>query len=161
MKSSLTQERLMQVLFYDPEDGDFYLVRNGKIAGSLFRSPKSKTFYLRTKIDGRSYLLHRLAFLYVLGHWPSGQVDHKNGDGTDNKWSNLRESSESQNKANRKKQSNNTTGHKGITWHKTGKRFYARIDKDGKAIYLGCFKAAIAAYAKASVELFGEFSRVA
>ncbi len=162
MNEPLTQERLMQILLYLPEEGKFFSYKKKKIVGTKFRTPKSITSYIRLKVDGKHYLAHRLAFLYMLGRWPIDQVDHENGNGMDNRWSNLRGSTNSQNKANRTKQSNNTSGHKGVYWSKVNKRFYASIKHNGKNHYLGCFadiEPAIVAYKSAAAELHGEFAR--
>lgn len=93
---------------------------------------------------------------------PKIQIDHSDHDGLNNQKSNLRICSNSQNQANRKKkQKNNTSGHTGVYWHKRDKKWRAYIKKDNKIIQLGYFDLkilAIAAYRKASIELFGEYS---
>ena len=81
--------------------------------------------------------MHRLAFLYQTGQWPARQVDHINGVRDDNRWSNLRESTNAQNSQNeRRARSSNTVGFLGVSRHRSG-RFRARIVVDGKERSLG------------------------
>jgi len=89
------------------------------------------------------------------------QTDHKNKDGLDNRKSNLRTCCKSQNMSNRKIQLNNTSGYKGVYWHKYARKWMASIKVNKKPIYLGLFvdpiEAALA-YDKNAVEKFGEFA---
>lgn len=111
-------------------------------------------------LNGRAYLAHRLAWTVTYGEWPSHHIDHKNGDRSDNRPSNLRACTRSQNNANARISKNNTTGFKGVTIH--GERFRAQIGKDGKKMLLGVFSTkeeAHAAYVAASKVLYGKFAR--
>ena len=90
-------------------------------------------------------------------------VDHKDRTGLNNCIYNIRLCSNSQNQANSKKQINNTSGYKGVVWHKSKKKWIARIRCDGKLIYLGYFDNAVKAaksYDKKAKELFGEFAYI-
>jgi hypothetical protein len=92
--------------------------------------------------------------------WP--MTDHINGDGLDNRRANLRPANDAQNAANSRRRQDNTSGFKGVTWHKWKRRWYARIKCDGQKIDLGYFatpEAAARAYDAAAVELFGEYAR--
>jgi hypothetical protein len=83
-------------------------------------------------------------------------------DRCDNRLSNLRPASKSQNSANTRARSNNKLGIKGVCWHPRNKKFMARIQKDGAATLLGFFdrkEDAAAAYIRATQEAFGEFAR--
>jgi hypothetical protein len=96
------------------------------------------------------------------GRWPDGEVDHRDGDGLNNRWGNLRESTKSQNQANAKTRSDSRTGIKGVQW-RDGIGWVARIQHEKQRRHLGVFKtkeAAAAAYGRAASELFGEFARV-
>lgn len=89
----MTQERLRELLQYDERTGEFLWLtgqRAGEVAGTI-NTDKTGKQYRRIRIGGRAYYAHRLAFLYVEGEMPD-EVDHKNGDGLDNRWQNLRKS---------------------------------------------------------------------
>jgi hypothetical protein len=92
---------------------------------------------------------------------PKGlQVDHVNGDRTDNRRSNLRICTGSQNKFNSNKHRDNTSGHKGVTWDKAREKWQAQIMIRGKQIYLGRFDSKIKAgerYARMATKLQKEF----
>lgn len=159
---AITQDRLKEVLRYDPETGLFtWLVatgrrmRVGSVAGT-----KSSEGYIRIAVDGKIYRAHRLAFLYMTGEWPHDQVDHCDTDRTNNRWLNLRPASNSQNAAN--KRATSSTGYKGV--YKNGIGYAAQITVGGKNIYLGQFSTpeqASAAYVAAANDNFGEFARAA
>lgn len=124
----VTYERLRELLAYSKKTGVFTWKcptsrkhKCGDVAGSRVGHR-----YIHIEIDGRSYGAHRLAWLYVRGVWPSGQIDHKNGVRDDNRFDNLRDGSRSFNQQNqRKAQSRNMTGFLGVS--RSGKRFKARI----------------------------------
>lgn len=164
----LTQERLKEVLNYDPLAGLFtWLIRPGKFSrkriGDIAGYSRPDDGYVSIRIDGKNYYAHRLAFLYMTDSFPENDTDHINTDGSDNRWENLRLATRSQNLGNVKVKRNSATGIKGVGIHHTG-RFYARIRLRGKEINLGCFdtpELASAAYAKAANDQFGEFARAA
>lgn len=92
------------------------------------------------------------------------EVDHRDGNGLNNRRGNLRLATRSQNNQNRNTGVNNTSGYKGVTWHKAKGKWNARIKINGKRRNLGYFsnpESAAAAYAAASSELHGEFGRTA
>jgi hypothetical protein len=163
--AGLTAERLRSLLDYNPLTGLFTrLVRTanctkvGEVVGTV-----DAQGYIGIKIYGRRYKAHRLAWLYQTGKWPEDQVDHENLNRSDNKWSNLREATRSQNMHNTPVQKNNKLGLKGVRSEKGGK-FTARITINRMTRSLGTFttvELAAAAYAKAANENFKEFARVA
>jgi hypothetical protein len=113
-------------------------------------------------IDRRAYLAHRLAWLYMTNEWPLCNIDHKDGDKTNNKWANLRLASVSQNAANKKRPATNTSGFKGVYWAPKSQKWAAQIEVNGHSIYLGLFatrEGAHAIYCKAATEYFGGFAR--
>jgi len=101
-------------------------------------------------------------FLHQLLMPTCAEPDHINGDGFDNRRSNLRPSSRAQNAKNRKRHSNNTSGFKGVSWDSRDQRWYARIYSDGKKISLGSYSDpsdAARAYDEASLIHHGGFAR--
>lgn len=90
------------------------------------------------------------------------QVDHVNGDQTDNRRSNLRLATRSQNLANSRLRSDNSTGFKGVHFNKAERRYIASISKQGRRHHLGYYdtaEEAHKAYLTAAQALFGEFAR--
>src|SRR5574341_403988 len=138
----LTQQRLKEVLRYTPRTGEMVwrvTLSNRATAGTAVRG-RSLNGYSRVKIDGRLYYAHRLAWLYVVGEWPPVKVDHKNRDRADNRWRNLRLANNSQNSQNTTMRSDNTSGHKGVTWSKRFSCWLAQIQIDGRGKHLGVFE---------------------
>ncbi|EMK2710698.1 HNH endonuclease, partial [Pseudomonas aeruginosa] len=102
MSETLTQERLKELLSYDAATGEFtWMARKGSRAlpGAAAGSNDGQG-YVRIAIDGCRYRAHRLAWLYCYGKWPAAQVDHLNHRRDDNRLSNLREVSHSENQRN-------------------------------------------------------------
>lgn len=119
----VTQAQLKSVLKYDSNTGTFsWIVARQRVniesnAGCV--SPKG---YTLIRIDGRSYFAHRLVWLYHFGGFPKEQVDHIDGNRSNNKLENLRECSNADNAKNQKKMSNNTSGFTGVTFNKVKKK---------------------------------------
>jgi AP2 domain/HNH endonuclease len=146
--TELTAARLRELLDYDPITGAF-----------TWRSPR-QSGYRRIFIDGRLYAASRLAWLWMTGSWPKGQIDHANLKKDDDRWTNLREASQSAQSANRGRLRKNKVGLKGVTYEK--RKFRAQITKDDKQYHLGYFgtpQEAHAAYVEAAERLHGEFAR--
>lgn len=137
MLSNLTAARLREVVCYDPETGAFAW-RGGR--GRAYRKigTRHPLGYLRICVDGRDYLAHRLAWLYVHGEWPADQIDHRNGRRQDNRIANLRLASNPENHQNRKLQRNNRSGHPGVREVAPG-RWIAAIKTRGARRHLGTF----------------------
>ena len=173
---SLSQEYLLKRLKYDPDTGIFvWRLRevfvahdrqwNSKHAGKKagwIKKGRYGSKYLNLKLDGKIYLSHRLAFLYMVGKFPPDGVDHIDRNGINNRWNNLRQANQTQNCANRSIHANNLSGFKGVSFHRRGNCYQADIRISGKKKYLGSFRtpeAAHEAYAVAAHKLFGEFAR--
>ena len=138
----VTQERLQSLISYCPTSGVFKwkIARTrGVVAGSVAGTDRHG--YIVISIDGGSFYAHRLAFLLMTGAWPSGVVDHINGDRSDNRWGNLRDVPHFVNMQNLKKSPNSSSiGLLGVTrWR--GK-FKAQIRVGGKNYNLGTFNIA-------------------
>lgn len=98
----------------------------------------------------------------VLGVESGLHVDHRNGNGLDNRRENLRAATHSQNQANRMWSTRNTSGYKGVTLHRLTGKWQAAIKVNGRSFYLGLHEtkeAAAAAYATAARQRFGEFAQ--
>ena len=138
----LTQERLKELLHYDPETGGFTRLvgRSGCQVGVIKNKPNSGHGYISITIDQKSYLTHRLAWLYVYGRFPPEQIDHINHDRVDNRITNLREATHHENQKNRAKNPRNTSGVVGVSWNKAVGVWQAMINVNRKQKYLGTFK---------------------
>lgn len=160
----LTVERLREVLSYDPETGYFTWVKrlSNNVPGSRAGSDDRRG-YLTVRIDKVVYRLHRLAWFYVHGEWPPHDIDHINGMPSDNRLTNLRPATKSQNMWNAKRRADNTSGYKGVCWSTAKKKWEAKISLNGKMKFLGRFdkaEDAHGAYCKAASQHFGEFGRL-
>ncbi len=144
---TLTAERLREVLDYFPETGVFRwkIARPGIAVGAVAGRVNGQG-YRQICIDGRRYQAHRFTWLYVHDRWPMAEIDHINGIRDDNRLTNLREASRSDNTQNlRRAQCNNKVGLLGVT--KSLGKFQAQIKVGGKKLYLGTFETAELAYA--------------
>ena len=162
----LTQERLKELLHYDPDTGEWtWLVGRG--GGDNGAHPGDRAGWIengrrRIQVDAHKYLASRLAVLYMTGAWPAKQVDHRDLDKSNDRWSNLRDATHNQNSMNIGKRRDNTSGFKGVTLHAETQKWHARICLMGKSRSLGLFgtpEAAHDAYVDAASKLFGEFAR--
>jgi len=153
---------LHELLAYSLITGNLYWRKNGKriYAGNKAGSFYSRIGYYVVVIDKQKYYAHRLIWKMITGADPA-VVDHIDGNGSNNCWLNLREANVSQNGMNRKQGSSNSSGYKGVYYHKQNGCFTAQICVNYKKWHLGCFptaQEASAAYQKASQELHGEFA---
>lgn len=159
----LTAQRLRELLHYDPLTGVFTrLVRtsNSVQVGDRAGSQMSKG-YRQVSVDGENHYEHRLAWLHYYGVWPQGEIDHRDRVRHHNWIENLRDATGTQNQGNQVElRSNNSTGFKGVSYHKKTRRYRAIITKRGKQVALGYFETpeqASKAYQAAALKYFGEF----
>ena len=166
----LTADNIKSVLDYNPDTGVFvwkinasWRVRAGDIAGAINSEGYVTISYKRKAAKG-----HRLAWLYMHGDCPA-MLDHVNGDRADNRITNLRPATASQNMWNKKLNPISRSGYKGVServgpkWNGKAKRIIATISINGKRKHLGLFPSAEdarQAYIKAAGLHFGEFARV-
>ena len=140
----IAAELLRSKLHYNKDNGEFrWAVRCGMrgVVGALAGSLNAYGYQV-VRLDGANYLAHRLAWLYEFGAWPSGQIDHINGEKTDNRIENLRDVAPNVNRQNiRKARSHNkSTGVLGVSFHRRIGKYVAYIRKDGKRTHLGYFE---------------------
>lgn len=140
---SLTQDELKERVSYNPYTGDFKSSLPTKTVS--IKCPEigyiSKTdgyHYIYVSGFGR-FLAHRLAWLYMTGEMPDGEIDHINHIKTDNRAINLRVVTHKENGRNTSKPSNNTSGVVGVHWRKDRSKWQCHIKVDGKKLNLGCF----------------------
>lgn len=135
----ITQSELKEYAVYDEFTGIFTNIKSrqacgfGKILGSV-----QSDGYLQARINGKSYLIHRLAWLYMHGSFPLSILDHKDLDKKNNKISNLRLANHSFNQFNRDVVKCSKSGAKGVT--KNGKGWRAQACVGGKRQNLGTLK---------------------
>lgn len=105
---------------------------------------------------------HRIVYALKHGVDPGSMlIDHVDGDGLNNKPRNLRLATQSENLRNCGAQCNNTSGHKGVSWHRNTRKWCAQITLNGRRTHLGYFSTAeeaAAAYATAAHQLHGVFA---
>lgn len=165
INSGLTADILRSLVHYDRSTGKFHwrVSSNANIIGDEAGTVEPATGYVRFTVLGRKYQAHRLAWLYVTGGWPSGQLDHRDLMKSNNAFDNLRQATSGGNSANRRALKNNVLGVKGVMEIAPG-RFRARIWANGRNKSLGVFRsaeAASSAYAKEADIIFGQFARAA
>lgn len=133
MSSSLTVERLRELLDYDPLTGVFtwrQRTSNRVVVGQVAGCVNKTLGRLTIRIDGELNYAYRLAWLYVHGEWPTMKIDHKDRDPLNNRLDNLRLADDQQNSQNRTASGVYRTG---------SNRFAAKIWVNDVGKYLGVF----------------------
>jgi hypothetical protein len=163
--AGLTIEELHDALGYDPETGIFIWKStssiNPKAQAGMRAGSQCTNGYRVIKIGRIRYLAHRLAWFYVHGFWPA-ELDHINCIRDDNRISNLRVSTRSQNMANSRLQRNNASGVKGAMFDKANQKWLAYVNVNGRFRNLGRFVSkddAITARRNSARKAFGDFAR--
>jgi len=124
-------------------------------------SPCTNTFYAARNEEKQKYRTMLQMHRVILDCRRGEQCDHINHDTLDNRRSNLRKAIGNQNNRNSRKRKDNTSGYKGVCWHKWTRKWSAQITINRKHIHLGYFdksKNAAHAYDEAAKKYFGEFA---
>ena len=158
--ANISQRELKEILDYDSETGVFrWRVNRSNVKAGSVAGAKRGAGYRVIGIAGKTYLSHRLAWLYVYGSWPRDQIDHINGVKSDNRIANIREANTAENHQNMPRKKGNRSGVTGVHWDSVNGQWVAQIAVQGKRTTLGRFDAiddAAQAYrdAKALVHTF-------
>lgn len=132
----ITQAELKELIIYNKDTGNFYRAKSNK----LITVKPDKDGHLRFKVKNIRLFAHRVAWLYETGSFPKLCIDHIDGNPANNKFNNLREATPKENSRNSKMFKTNTSGVKGVYWHKGKSRWYAHCRVDNKRHYVGVFK---------------------
>lgn len=151
-------EFLRLLLQYNPETGKlFWLKRTPDMFSADGRSAEHRCANWNSNFAGKEaftclahgYLLgtifnrpmkaHRVIWAIYYGAWPDDEVDHINGCASDNRISNLRDVSHVENGRNTRRHVTNSSGHSGVSWHKTAGKWHARVWGDSGPVHLGLF----------------------
>jgi hypothetical protein len=158
--------KLREMFDYEPDTGILHWKvgsgTNFVTSRSMAGGPDSRG-YTRIKIDGREYLAHMMAWAIHYGEWPDMQIDHIDGNRSNNRILNLRLATGSQNSSNIGISPSNTSGYKGVYRDKKTGKWIARIKVRGKFIYLGTRESpheAAHEYNKGAIQHHGEFARL-
>lgn len=138
---------------YDPETGKLW-----RRAGCL-----ESRGYRNVYFQGKLHLEHRVIWFLYYGEWPDNEVDHINRNRSDNRISNLRLATRSENGQNRKMPTNNSSGYKGVTWVKSRNAWQVVINIGRQPKFLGRFatrEEAASVYNKAALKYHGEFAKI-
>lgn len=134
----LSHDDLLSRLHYDPETGIFtyrggvFGKNQGQVAGTV--RPDG---YVTIIVRRRPYAASRLAWFYVHGRWPQGDIDHKDRNPGNNRLSNLREATRTQNNFNTRVRADSRTGVKGVSLHRASGLYFASIKLNGRVHSLG------------------------
>ena len=177
-KALPSPEVLRQLLRYEPETGKlFWLPRpremfdseriflswNAKLAGHEAFTANDGQGYRVGRVHDRLHKAHRVGWCIATGAWPADELDHINGDRSDNRMSNLRQADHGQNLRNRRSNIGSTSQYLGVSWRRDCAKWCATIQVGGRKRHLGVFcdeAEAAEAYDKAAAIHFGQFARL-
>lgn len=157
-------EKLRELFAYDPKSGVLtWRVSRGRVRPGVIAGEQTKLGYRVLRVDGVRFSCHRAIYKMAHGVDPgSYDVDHINGNPSDNRIENLRLVSHGQNMRNGKLRKNNTTGRRGVVWRAELGKYQAQITFRGRNNYLGLFDSADEAsdaYERAAKVLHGQYAR--
>ncbi len=140
MRNCIGLDELKRVLDYSEDSGLFKwkVAIKGRLLGEI-AGCKNSHGYWQIKINKKIYMAHRLAWLYVHGKMPIDQVDHIDGNKTNNSISNLRECNARENGQNRASEVGSTSKYLGVSFESKKGKWRADISVNGKNKFLGHF----------------------
>ena len=152
--TKITPELLRGLLRYDHKTGKLYwktrdrslfndnashMSWNARCSGKPAFRAKKHTGYLSGAVLDRRIHAHRVAWAIYHNEWPRGQIDHINGNRSDNRLVNLRDVSQSVNGKNQRMSKANKSGFTGVFWCRRDQKWVAQITANKKYYYLGAF----------------------
>ena len=156
----VTQDEVRLLFEYDQLTGIcVYRLTYGRVVAGTIVGWRDEKGYRRTKIRGKTYFLHKLIWLHVHGYIPE-EIDHKDGDPTNNSLGNLRIATRSQNLANARIRIGES-GLRGVKLNPSTSKWQSRIYRGRQCYFLGDFdtkEEAAAAYRTAADKMYGEFA---
>lgn len=159
---AISVERLRELFQYDPLSG-LVSRKAPKASREYARKADIASKYREIRVEGERLYVHQVVWALCKGEWATISIDHRDGDKQNNRIGNLRLATWSQQQANQGLMKNNTSGFKGVSWHKQNKKWGSRLSLgNGKSRHLGLFSTkeeAHAAYVAAITEIHGEFAR--
>lgn len=136
-------DRLRELLAYDPEAGVItWAVNRGKVRAGDEAGSLTSNGYRQLSVNSKRYLSHRVAWALTNGAWPAGDIDHIDGDGLNNRISNLRDVSTRCNIQNQKtSHARNKSGSsvQGVSWDARRGKFKSEAKRDGRTVHIGRF----------------------
>ena len=128
----ITHDRANEKFIYDVDTGKVLRRTTGKEAGT-----SNGRGYTQIFVDGKRYVAHRIAWLLNNKEFPNGEVDHIDGDTTNNRMDNLRVVDRTGNNHNTKMPKSNTSGIMGVSRQKAAGKWQVAIQSNGESIFLG------------------------
>ena len=131
----MEKDILKACVSYDPETGIIlpkYKYADAIVLGRELGCKDERSGYIIIKVFKKTYFAHQIAFHVMTGRIPD-LIDHKDNNGFNNKWSNLREATKQTNAMNARIRKDNSTGVKGISWEERANGFQARVAINGKS----------------------------
>lgn len=181
-KALPSPEVLRQLLRYEPDTGKLFWLRraeewfssskyspsraakawNAKHAETEAFTADDGAGYRSGRVLGWTGRAHRAIWAMESGDWPAAEIDHADGDPSNNRWSNLRLATRAENIRNTRNYSGSSSQYRGVWWDKRYRKWHVNIKVDQKKLFLGRFENevdAAMAYDSAAREHFGEFAR--
>ncbi|NTU49292.1 MAG: HNH endonuclease [Desulfobulbaceae bacterium] len=141
----LTYERANELLRYDPDSGKLFwrvsrgTAKAGDEAGGVWLTAGHKVPYLRVRVEGVGYMAHQVVWLLFYGKPAGGDIDHRDGNGLNNRPENLRVGPQLINGKNKRMACNNTSGVTGVSWFAVAKKWRGGVKVNRKYNHIGLY----------------------